>query len=112
MGVMVRLRAIGVWLLVASFPGIAQARKAFSTAHLAPTNFKATTLLRPDLPVKNASSCGVCGSGIPDARVGRNLFLGADSASGRLRLYVKRDFRQVTIDVSTNSALVGYGFRF
>ena len=109
---MVRFRAISVLLLAITFPSIAQARKPLSTAHLAPISFKPTTLLRLDLPVKAANPCRVCGSGVPDARLGHNTFLGADSANDRLRLYVKRDFRQFTVDVSTNSALVGYGFRF
>jgi hypothetical protein len=109
---MVRFRAISVLLLAMAFPSIGQARKPLSTAHLAPMTFKPTTLLKLDLPVKAANPCRVCGSGIPDARLGHNTFLGADAANDRLRLYVKRDFRQVTVDVSTNSALVGYGFRF
>jgi hypothetical protein len=109
---MVRSRAISVLLLAMALPSVAQARKPLSTAHLAPVNFKPTTLLKLDLPVKAANPCRVCGSGIPDARVGHHLYLGADTASDRLRLYVKRDFRQFTVDVSTNSALVGYGFRF
>ena len=109
---MVRLRTLALTLSVLAIPSIAQARKPLSTPVLVPALVKPVTMLRPDLPVLRSSSCGICGAGIPDARVGHNLMLGADGAFDRVRLYLKRDFRQVTVDVGTNSALVGYGFRF
>ena len=108
---MVRLRTLAFAVTVLLIPCAAQARKPLSAALLSPV-LKPTTTLRLDLPVLHGSACRVCGSGIPDARIGHNLLLGADGAMDRVRLYVKHDFRQFTVDVSTNSALVGYGFRF
>jgi hypothetical protein len=108
---MVRLRAFAFALTVLVLPSPGLARKPLSAALLSPA-LRPTTALRLDLPVVHSTGCRTCGSGIPDARIGHNLLLGADSGMDRLRLYVKHDLRQVTVDVSTNSALVGYGFRF
>jgi hypothetical protein len=109
---MVRLATLGTLLTVLAVPAPAQARKPLSAATLAALSLRPPPALRLDLPLETAAACRICGSGIPDARVGRNLLLGADSARDRLRLYVKRDDRQWSVDVSTNSALLGYGFRF
>jgi hypothetical protein len=109
---MVRLRTLVFTLSALAIPNAALARKPLSAPVLVPVLVKPTTVMRLDLPVPHSSTCGICGSGIPDARVGHNLLLGADGASDRLRLYLRRDFRQLSVDVGTNSALVGYGFRF
>lgn len=108
---MVRLRTLAFGLLLLAIPSAAQARKPLSAALLTPV-LRPTTMLRLDLPVLPSHACRVCGAGIPDARIGHNLLLGADGVHDRLRLYVKQDFRQFSVDVGRSSALVGYGFRF
>ena len=108
---MVRLRTLAFMLAVLAIPAVAQARKPLSAALLTPV-LQPTTVLRLDLPRVQSSTCAVCGTGIPDARLGHNLLLGADGVHDRLRLYVKQDFRQFSVDVGRNSGLLGYGFRF
>jgi len=103
---MVRLRTLAFTLAVLAIPAAAQAKKPLSAALLTPA-LKPTTVLRLDLPPLPANACKVCGSGIPDARIGRNLLLGADGVHDRLRVYVRQDFRQFSVDVGRNSGLVG-----
>jgi hypothetical protein len=66
--------------------------------------------------------CRICGPGLPDARLGTHLRLGADSSNvfcDRLRVYVKVapqrgdvGEKQLSVDVSTNSAVLLVGARF
>src|SRR5262245_33403683 len=112
---MVRLHAFAALALaMVAVPATTHARKSASTATLAPPALRLNPTLRLvlTLPAHLGNGCKVCGSGIPDAHIGRNTFLGADGVMDRVRLYVKRDATQWSVDVNTNSALLGYGFRF
>jgi len=82
----------------------------------------ALKLVDPDavrLATAGAGSCSICGAGIPDARLGAHVKLGADSFGDRLRLYVKLDAArtlthelEVAVDVSPNAGVFVLGSRF
>jgi hypothetical protein len=111
----------GPTTLVAVAHGHAQ--HASPTAPASGATLSARITLLSALPAVPRSSCRMCGSGIPDARLSPSLSMGADSSSifsQRLRVFLRKveptpgPHREMllSVDVGSNSGLFLLGSRF
>jgi hypothetical protein len=99
------------------------AQHAGPTAPASGATLSARITLLSALPPGPRSTCRICGSGIPDARLSSSLSMGADSSSvfsQRVRVFLRkvepspgpRREMLLSVDVGSNSGLFLLGSRF